>query len=194
MNYQQIAAGVYQRCNHFDPYLPPLSTDLARAWGGQFEKHRLTADDLLAGVDQLYDEHGSGFRPLAKDITDSARRIRRDRAERVAIEDRSTDPDWARYYALCESKSAEPKTPLRAAKLEPSAVHAIVARIINHTQRSDRAERAGQLEHWAVPLCRVCGAHPLLAVHEAERGICDWCTPAISNGHQPHPNGQEGTA
>jgi hypothetical protein len=40
----------------------------------------------------------------------------------------------------------------------------------------------------ATPLCSVCGAHPLLAIHEAKRGICDWCTPTV-NGHQPHPNG-----
>jgi hypothetical protein len=39
----------------------------------------------------------------------------------------------------------------------------------------------------AIPLCRQCGAHALLAIHEAERGICDWCSPCI-NDPQPQPN------
>jgi hypothetical protein len=45
----------------------------------------------------------------------------------------------------------------------------------------------------AIPLCRVCGAHALLAIHETKRGVCDWCTPAIGDP-QPHPNGDKGTA
>ena len=42
----------------------------------------------------------------------------------------------------------------------------------------------------AVPLCRVCGAHALLAIHEAARGVCDWCAPAVN---QPQPDGDKST-
>jgi hypothetical protein len=95
MNYQQIAAAVYQRCNHFDPYLPPLSADLARAWGTLFEHHRLSPDDLLAGVDAVYDQHGSGYRPLPADIISAARALRQDRAMRQPLRaiEASTDVD-----------------------------------------------------------------------------------------------------
>jgi hypothetical protein len=85
-NYQQIAAAVYQRCNHFDPYLPPLSADLARAWGSLFAKHQLPEADALAGVDAVYDEHGSGYRPLPADIIAAARTIRQDRRMREPLE------------------------------------------------------------------------------------------------------------
>jgi hypothetical protein len=52
----------------------------------------------------------------------------------------------------------------------------------------------------AIPLCGVCGARALQAIHEAARGTCDWCEPT-TNGHQPHPgtdtsspNGDRSTA
>ncbi len=84
-NYAQIAAVVYQACNHFDPYLPALSADLARAWGRLFENGKFSVEDLLAAVDRVYSEHGSGYRPLPKDITDAARLIRDKRVkDRVA--------------------------------------------------------------------------------------------------------------
>lgn len=86
-NYAQIAAAVYQACNHFDPYLPPLSADLARAWGRQFEKYRLTVEDLLAGVDKVYEDNGSGYRPLPKDISDAARFLRDKRAKDRAVDE-----------------------------------------------------------------------------------------------------------
>jgi len=86
MNYAQIAAAVYQRCNHFDPYLPKLDAALARAWGALFEKHRLSQDDLLAAVDAVYDHHGAGYRPLPADIITAARALRQDRAMRQPLE------------------------------------------------------------------------------------------------------------
>jgi hypothetical protein len=100
MNYAQIAAAAYQRCTHYDPYLPPVSADLARAWGTQFEKHRLSEADLLAAVDVVYDEHGcSGFRVGVKDITDAARKIRRDRDDR--------QDDHTEYEARCDAKALD---------------------------------------------------------------------------------------
>lgn len=101
-NYPAIAAAVYQACNHFDPYLPPLSTDMAHAWGRLFQRHRLSTADLLAAVDKVYDEHGSGYRPLPKDIVEAARAIRRER-------DSYTGPT-PEYEALCESKQG-PEAP-----------------------------------------------------------------------------------
>lgn len=76
MNYAQIAAAVYQACNAFDPYLPKLSVEMAQAWGRQFEKYQFTAEELLRAVDTVYEEHGSGYRPLPKDITDAAKKNR----------------------------------------------------------------------------------------------------------------------
>lgn len=99
MNYAQIAAIVYQACNAFDPYMPTLSPEMAKAWGRQFEKHRLTPDLLLKAVDKIYDEHGSGYRPLPKDITDAARAIRQ-------AEDAKTGPT-PEYQQLCESKGED---------------------------------------------------------------------------------------
>lgn len=96
MNYSQIAAAVYQACNAFDPYMPPLSIEMANAWGRTFKKHQLTLEQLVKGVDRVYEEHGSGYRPLPKDIVDAARTIRREL-------DAKTGPT-EEYQALCESK------------------------------------------------------------------------------------------
>lgn len=107
--YAVIAAGVYQACNHYDPYLPPLSEDLARAWGKAFERHDLAAELLLAAVDKVYAENGSGFRPLPKDLIDAARAIRKDHDDRNGP---STE-----YEALCESKAeTDTQAALRAAE------------------------------------------------------------------------------
>jgi hypothetical protein len=96
MNYAQIAAAVYQACNAFDPYLPKLSMEMANAWGRTFKKFQLTLEELVAGVDRVYEEHGSGYRPLPKDIVDAARTVRREKDEKLGPS--------AEYQALCESK------------------------------------------------------------------------------------------
>ncbi len=92
-NYAQVAAAVYQACNHFDPYLPTLSPELAKAWGRQFEKFQFSIDDLMKAVDRVYEDHGSGYRPLPKDITDAARAIRRERCERESADERRARED-----------------------------------------------------------------------------------------------------
>ena len=122
-NYAQAAALVYQRCNHFDPYLPPLNEDLARAWGSQFERHRLTLNDLLAGVDRVYDQHGSGYRPLPADITAAARAIRRDRDDRQG-------PSHE-YQQLCESKAGD-AAELAANRARLQAITNRIGRTPNH--------------------------------------------------------------
>jgi hypothetical protein len=104
MNYAQIAALVYQACNAYDAYMPPLSPEMAKAWGKNFQKYNLSLDDLLKGVDRVYDAHGSGYRPLPKDISDAARTERRER-------DAETGPT-PEYQALCESKYEDYETSL----------------------------------------------------------------------------------
>lgn len=88
MNYSQIAAAVYQACCTYDQYLPALSPEVAKSWGKPFEQYKLSVADLLKGVDKVYAEHGSGYRPLPYDIVQAARAIRRDRTERESTEER----------------------------------------------------------------------------------------------------------
>jgi hypothetical protein len=86
-DYRQLAALALAKCAAYDPWFPNPSEAIIEAWAEQIEVHRLDLPDLLAGVTLLYSEHGSGFRPLPKDLIDSARRIRRDRMEREVDEE-----------------------------------------------------------------------------------------------------------
>ncbi len=88
-NYAQVAAAVYQACTQYDQYLPQLSPDVAGAWAKTFAYYNLSPEDLLAGVDAVYREHGSGYRPLPADITKAAREIRNDRWSRTDEAERS---------------------------------------------------------------------------------------------------------
>lgn len=92
-NYPQIAALVYAKCAAYDPYLAEPSEETCRAWAEQFALYSLGLNDLLAGVTRIYSEHGSGYRPLPKDITDAARAIRRDRSERETDTERRARED-----------------------------------------------------------------------------------------------------
>ena len=85
MNWPQIAAAVYQTCIGYDQYLPKLNADVARSWARVFAFYDLSQDDLAAGVDKLYRERGSGFRPLPGDIAAAARAIREDRLARLPL-------------------------------------------------------------------------------------------------------------
>jgi hypothetical protein len=96
MNYSQIAAAVYHACCTYDQYLPALSPDVAMSWGKTFKHYKLSAEELLEGVDKAYQEHGSGYRPLPYDIAMAARAIRRER-------DAKTGPT-PEYEERCESK------------------------------------------------------------------------------------------
>ena len=61
-----------------------------------------------------------------------------------------------------------------------------------HPCRADDAAAAkAAAANTATPLCRVCGAHALQAIHETARGICDGCWPS-TNGHQQR-NDERGT-
>lgn len=81
-NYPQIAAVVYQACTNYDPYLPPLTPDLARSWGKAFAKYALGLGDLLAAVDRIYSEEIDYRLSGPARIVQTAREVRRDRAER----------------------------------------------------------------------------------------------------------------
>jgi len=80
--YPQIAAIVYQACANYDPYLPPLSPDLAQSWGKAFEKYALRLDDLLAAVDRIYAEQIDCQLRGPGRIVQSAREIRHDHTQR----------------------------------------------------------------------------------------------------------------
>ncbi|MFT8181240.1 hypothetical protein ACLXNF_26995, partial [Mycobacteroides chelonae] len=81
-NYPQIAALVLTKCAAYDPYLTAPTEETCLAWAEQFELYDIDQDDALKAVTKVYSEHGSGYRPLPKDITDAARAIRKDRTER----------------------------------------------------------------------------------------------------------------
>jgi hypothetical protein len=202
MNYAQIAGAVYQRCNHFDPYLPPLSTDLARAWGTLFEKHRLHEADLLNAVDVVYDEHGTPYRPLPHDIVAAARAIRRERAEREDDAQRRARED-------AQDAALEARNKARLGQIADTIA---TARSIDRPRQNVSPPRrfdgsCGRLEavknaRRAAPatiiitaehdplLCGICGQRELVAKPETDRGVCDRCWPTI-HGHG-HSGGRRG--
>jgi hypothetical protein len=191
MNYPEIAAAVYQSCNHFDPYLPPLSADLARAWGKLFAKHALDERDLLAGVEAVYDQHGNGYRPMPADIISAARAIRRERAER---EDEQTRQ--AREDAHDAALAAHNKARLAEITATIGEAHSIPLAPVVPLRRPSTRE-------WKVtvppplrppepdpnpelgPQCPLCGIKELITDTEIGRGVCDPCWPTI-NRPSPH--------
>ena len=112
-NYPQMAALVYGKCAAYDPYLAEPSEETCLAWAEQFQLYGLELADLMAAVTKIYADHGSGYRPLPKDITDAARAIRRDRTERESSAERREREDRrdaaleARINALAATKGIE---------------------------------------------------------------------------------------
>lgn len=92
-NYPQMAALVYGKCAAYDPYLAEPSEETCLAWAEQFALYRLELSDLLAAVTKVYSEHGSGYRPLPKDLTDASRAIRADRCQRESKAEREARED-----------------------------------------------------------------------------------------------------
>lgn len=92
-NYPQMAALVLAKCAAYDPYLTAPTKETCLAWAEQFELYGLDLDDLTKAVTKVYSEHGSGYRPLPKDITDAARAIRKERAERESSAHREARED-----------------------------------------------------------------------------------------------------
>lgn len=92
-NYPHIAALVLTKCAAYDPYLTEPTEETCLAWAEQFALYGLDLDDLTRAVTKVYSEHGSGYRPLPKDITDAARAIRRERTERESDAERQARED-----------------------------------------------------------------------------------------------------
>ncbi|UBV14845.1 hypothetical protein [Mycolicibacterium fortuitum] len=80
-DYPAMAAGIYQACTAYDQYLPTLTDPVAMAWAKVFQRYNLGPDELMAAVDKLYAERGSGWRPLPGDIAQTARALRTERAD-----------------------------------------------------------------------------------------------------------------
>lgn len=80
-DYQQIAAKALAKCAANDPWFPQPNRATVLAWAEQIAIYRLDEADVLAGVTVAYRDHGSGFRPLPRDIVQAAVAIRRDRPE-----------------------------------------------------------------------------------------------------------------
>lgn len=92
-NYPQMAALVLTKCAAYDAYLTAPTKETCLAWAEQFELYVIEQDDALKAVTKVYSEHGSGYRPLPKDITDAARAIRRERCERESSAQREARED-----------------------------------------------------------------------------------------------------
>jgi hypothetical protein len=88
IDYQQVAALALAKCAAYDPWFPKASQAIVDSWAEQLQRYELSLPDVLAGVTKMYSDNGSGFRPLPKDLTDAARAIRRDRAERESTAER----------------------------------------------------------------------------------------------------------
>lgn len=101
-DHRRIAARTLAKCAAYDPWFPSPAEAIVTAWTEHLQldcnKH-LTEEDMLAGVTAAYRDNGNGFKPLPKDITDAARKIRADRAQRAL--------PTAEYQALCDAKAGE---------------------------------------------------------------------------------------
>ncbi len=92
-DHRQTAALTLAKCAAYDPWFPKASQAIVDSWAEQIAVHQLDVRDVLAGVTKMYSEHGSGFRPLPKDLIDAARAIRRERCERESTEERQARED-----------------------------------------------------------------------------------------------------
>jgi hypothetical protein len=87
-DYITLAAQTLAKCAAYDPWFPKPSESLVKAWSEHLEIHKnLTLPDLLKAVTRVYNERGSGFKPLPKDITDAAHALRADAAKAAVVKD-----------------------------------------------------------------------------------------------------------
>lgn len=92
-DYRYIASRALAFCAGHDPWFPQPNRATVEAWAGQIARRELGLEDVLAGVEKMYADHGDGFRPLPKDLIDAAIAIRRDRTERESREEREARED-----------------------------------------------------------------------------------------------------
>lgn len=69
----QTASAVLARCAGFDPWFPGVGDAAIHAWAEVFASSRLSAEDLLAGVERAYRLNEDGYRPLPGSIVTHAR-------------------------------------------------------------------------------------------------------------------------
>jgi hypothetical protein len=211
-NYTQIAGVVYQAATTYDQFLPPLQEPVARSWAKVFAHHQLSLEDLLAGVDKVYLEHGSGYRPLPADIADAARALRQNRAMREP-EHTSSQRELANAAKLAREilSLAETKTipndddlKIRRPTVNPLRVvctycHAPVARPCVRTA-TKQPMRLGPRYHPARIEAAEKHSHARVSVVVADRqchcgreildnaDACDRCQPIVNGPEQPNGN------
>lgn len=135
--YAALAALVLAKCAAYDPYRPEVTEEQARAWGEQLALHGLNDRALLSdAVTRVYSEHGSGYRPLPKDITDAARALRKERADRESTAERQARED--RLDARPSLQIPATKDVQAAAERVRGAVAAFTERGLGQQYRGDR--------------------------------------------------------
>lgn len=92
-DYHQTAARALAKCAAYDPWFPQPNRATVDAWAEQIGEYKLDEPDVLEGVKLAYREHGSGFRPLPKNIIQAARQVRLERAERESTAEREARED-----------------------------------------------------------------------------------------------------
>lgn len=112
---KQVAAAALAKCAAYDPWFPKPDPNATTAWAEQIQRHGITMDEALSGVTQMYDENGSGFKPLPRDLIRAIRAVRNSRPETQAdIDARNLandqrlglETDWARGLSEAEIATA----------------------------------------------------------------------------------------
>jgi len=178
------AKAVLAKCAAYDPWFPHPSGATVLAWAEEIEATNLTADDLLAGVTDVYRTHGGGFKAFIADVIEAACKIREDRFQRQQLSDIEAHNDdldaKRRIFELCdtfgETKSVNRALKYQRPKHNPLTVPCTYCRASigrhctsgRHTMRryhDSRIEAAYAAKHpedatW--PTCTACGTHPLV--------------------------------
>lgn len=91
--YLSIASSALAACAEEDLWFPKPNPAVTVAWARHLQFWKFERRDVIAGVRKMYEDNGSGFRPLPKDIVGAARFIRAERAKSEVVEDlRALEP------------------------------------------------------------------------------------------------------
>lgn len=213
--YAALAAVVLAKCAAYDPYLTEPTEEQARAWGEQLARWELADQQLLMdAVTEVYAANGSGYRPLPKDITDAARKLRAERAtaeplaglaDRQARQDArprlvTDDPAWFDEVPAIEVSPATAEGRRRAIESFAQATGRLVNEVDRHTNvdREPPHQRQNRLIAAAVARARA-EAPPAPMGDEPEPDRAGTLhaasdTNAPTAGGQCPPDGPEGSA
>lgn len=112
---RNVAAKALAKCAAYDPWFPKPDPMAVDAWAEQMDRYDVTMEEALAGVTRMYDENGSGFKPLPRDLIRAIRAERNSRPEtQVEIDARNLandqrlglETDWARDLSDAEIATA----------------------------------------------------------------------------------------